>query len=107
MGTLKEDEEMVKYLFNTHNIKDSKSFLYVEVKRRNFDALAEILGRSSSSCYHHWKCVLLPILLTHDKGLPLDINWEWKTLYMPPSQEAKRKKDQNIIEYYIKLISQS
>merc|ERR1712060_851351 len=40
--------------------------------------LDKILGRSLYSCYRHWHVVLMPILLTHGKGLPIEMNWNWR-----------------------------
>ena len=35
-----------------------------------------MLQRSENACYEHWNTVLLPIIKTHELGLPQDHSWQ-------------------------------
>merc|ERR1719347_1847392 len=77
MWTLEEDEKMVQYFLNASTEKDPKKFM-LEKNLKECSELGKILGRTPTSCFCNWNYILLPILKTHVKGLPFDMNWNWK-----------------------------
>merc|ERR1719270_3255799 len=85
MWTSEEDEKMLHFL-NANNEKGLREFI---LKRdlNDISKLSKILGRNPNSCYEYWNRSILPILKTHVKGLPLDMNWKWK---------------ENVIQYIIR-----
>jgi len=86
MWTSEEDEKMLQYFLNANKAKGPKKVI-VERNLKEFSELGKVLGRSPHSCYGHWNRSILPILKTHVKGLPFDMNWNWR---------------ENFIEYIIR-----
>jgi len=74
--TYDEDELMLKHIIDDYNDNEMEAF--PNVKFRIFEALGRRLNRNAYTCYSNWAMFMQPTLLSHVKGLPLHMNWEWK-----------------------------
>ena len=71
-----EDEEMLKAIFQIEEI-DPRDIISLEsVVPSDFKMISQKLERSIDSCSTHWDKILLPILKTHLKRLPLGSEWK-------------------------------
>ena len=102
--TLEEDEIMVKYIVN-FLVKDSNE-LPEQIKLSDFKKLALEMQRSPKSVYLHYYDIVLPVLKTHTRGLPLEENWMWQKHLMLYVIKKKIEKT-NDINYYDLLAEKS
>merc|ERR1712150_372671 len=71
-----EEEELMKAIFNIKEINPSDWTSLETVVPSDFNDVSEKIQRTIGSCVRHWNLVLLPILKTHLKGLPLSAEWK-------------------------------
>ena len=103
--TLEEDEIMVKYIVKNFLVKDSNE-LPEQIKVSDFNNLALEMQRSPRSVYLHYYDIVLPVLKTHTRGLPLEENWMWQKHLMLYVIKKKIEKT-NDINYYDLLAEKS
>merc|ERR1712223_411857 len=96
--TLKEDKIMVKYIVKNFSVKNSND-LPEQIKISDFENLTLEMQRSPNSVYLHYYQMVLPILKTHTRGLPMEENWMWQKPLMLHIIERKIEK-WNDINYY-------
>ena len=78
---LEEDETLIRYILKLKQIKDKHDVNLIEnISRPEFSGCSKALKRSNESCYHHWMCVIVPVLKTHFLGLPLNVDWKLKMM---------------------------
>ena len=71
-----EEEELMKALSNIKEINPRDWTSLETAVTSDFNEVSQKLQRTKGSCYKHWKVILLPILKTHLKGLPLSPEWK-------------------------------
>merc|ERR1712150_369348 len=71
-----EEEELMKAIFNIKEINPSDWTSLETVVPSDFNEVSQKLQRTIDSCYRHWVEILLPILKTHLKDLPLSAEWK-------------------------------
>merc|ERR1712150_41386 len=71
-----EVEELMKAIFNIKEINPSDWTSLETVVPGDFNEVSQKLQRTNKSCDTHWNQILLPILKTHLRGLPLSTEWK-------------------------------
>merc|ERR1712150_440674 len=71
-----EEEELMKAIFNIKEINPSEWTSLETVVPSDFNEVSQKLQRTNVSCHGHWNIVLLPILKSHLKDLPLSAEWK-------------------------------
>merc|ERR1712043_143992 len=71
-----EEEELMKAIFNIKEINRSDWTSLETAVPSDFNEVSQKLQRTNKSCDGHWNQLLLPILKTHLKGLPLSAAWK-------------------------------
>merc|ERR1712150_337183 len=71
-----EEEELMKAIFNIKEINPSDWNSLETVVESDFNEVSQKLQRTNNSCDRHWYRVLIPILKSHLKGLPLSAEWK-------------------------------
>merc|ERR1712223_2118129 len=103
--TLEEEEIMVKYIVKNFLVKNSND-LPEQIQPPNFKNLTIEMQRSPNSVYNHYYQIVLPILKTHSRGLPMEENWMWQKHLMLHIIKQKIEK-WNDINYYELLTKSS
>jgi len=93
--SLEEDEIMVKYIVKDFLVKNSND-LPEQIKHSDFKNLTIEMQRSLKSLYNHYYVLVLPILKTHTRGLPMEENWMWQKYLMLHIIERKIEKWKDI-----------
>ena len=75
-----EEKELMKAIFNIKEMNPRDLTSLETVLPTDFNLVSQKLQRTISSCDSHWNKILLPILKTYLKDLPL--NAEWKKDFM-------------------------
>ena len=101
--TLEDEAQLLRSLINDKANSDFNVELE-NVKFSDFENVATKLHRTPGGCYYHWYQVILPILKTHTKGLPLEWNWLWqqKIMLHITRKKVESYKDVNINELLTK-----
>merc|ERR1712223_1222711 len=93
-----EDAIMVKYIVKNFLDKDLND-PPEQIKPADFENISLQMQRSPKAVYDHYYHIVLPILKTHTRGLPMEENWMWQTNLMLHIIERKIEK-WNDINYY-------
>merc|ERR1711994_611582 len=96
---------MVKSIVKNFSDKDSNN-PPEQIKLSDFENLSLRMQRSPKAVYDHYYQIVLPILKTHTRGLPMEENWMWQKYLMRHIIERKIE-NWNDINYYDLLAEKS
>merc|ERR1712223_580250 len=99
-----EDAIMVKYIVKNFLDKDLND-PPEQIKPADFENISLQMQRSPKAVYDHYYHIVLPILKTHTRGLPMEENWMWQKYLMRHIIERKIEKPHDI--NYYELLTES